>query len=173
MIKLRAEGRSIHTNCVTIITHCRYIIGYEDVIPCLDTDTVTFGDARKMPYVDCCFDVVILSAMLKHVLDYQNIVSQARRVLSPGGHMIVLDPTPLGIRLGIAMGHFDSQSIRNSWTLKQLARALQPLGLDNVRGRKYALSPLEFPGHELLERIFSKVGFTFSFLQQIAVFRKL
>ncbi len=60
-------------------------------------DRISFqeADARKMPFEDGSFDVVLSSWALHHIAlssqDFGDAVSEMMRVLKPGGRMVVLD----------------------------------------------------------------------------------
>lgn len=49
-------------------------------------------DAHRLPFVDRCFDGVVIQAVLEHVFEPWNVVSEIHRVLRPGG--IVYAETP-------------------------------------------------------------------------------
>jgi SAM-dependent methyltransferase len=84
------------------------------------------ADAHKLPFEDECFDVVILSEVLDHVVDPSLVLAEIRRVLRSGGRLIVsLDELSLSFRVmwffwirmnpgkvwkGAHLHHFDSQS---------------------------------------------------------------
>ena len=65
------------------------------------------GDVRSLPFREGEIDVVVMSATLKHVRGYEQALRECARILTVGGHLVVLDPTPLGIWMGVRMGHFD------------------------------------------------------------------
>jgi SAM-dependent methyltransferase len=46
------------------------------------------GDAQTLPFPDASFDVVMARHMLYHVRDVERAVSEAARVLQPGGHFL-------------------------------------------------------------------------------------
>jgi SAM-dependent methyltransferase len=46
------------------------------------------GDAQAMPFPDGAFDVVMARHMLYHVPDIDRAVSEAARILRPGGHLL-------------------------------------------------------------------------------------
>jgi len=54
------------------------------------------GDARSLPFEDNAFDAVIGRRFLHHVppADRIEILQEARRVLKPGGRLLVLEGTP-------------------------------------------------------------------------------
>jgi SAM-dependent methyltransferase len=49
------------------------------------------GDANKIPYPDASFDVVTATQVLEYVQDLPRALAEIRRVLRPGGRVLVLD----------------------------------------------------------------------------------
>jgi SAM-dependent methyltransferase len=47
------------------------------------------GDAHSLPFASGCFDLIISTEMLEHTLDPQRIVDEIRRVLRPGGRVLL------------------------------------------------------------------------------------
>src|SRR5262245_34667852 len=47
------------------------------------------GDARALPFADGSFDVVVCNSALEHVADEGGAVAEIRRVLKPGGRLIL------------------------------------------------------------------------------------
>jgi len=70
---------------------------------CVSAD-VTHG----LPYRESSFDLVILKDILEHLLDPEGVVGEARRVLRPGGRVIISIPNhfylPFRIRLLLGNG---------------------------------------------------------------------
>jgi ubiquinone/menaquinone biosynthesis C-methylase UbiE len=70
-------------------------IGVENIIPAQ-------GDARELPYQDNVFDAAYLVATLGEVRDQQCALEELRRVLKPGGRLVVgegqPDPHMVGFR---------------------------------------------------------------------------
>lgn len=48
-------------------------------------------DAAALPFADGRFDVVLSFAMLHHVVDWEQAVAEAVRVIRPGGHLVGYD----------------------------------------------------------------------------------
>lgn len=59
---------------------------------------VKIGDARAMSYPDGYFDLVISNAMLEHVPDFWRAVDEMKRVLAPGGHLVLGAPGYIRLR---------------------------------------------------------------------------
>lgn len=134
--------------------------------------TVLAGSARCMPFSEQCCDVILLSATLKHLSDYQEILTECRDVIAPKGHLVVSDPTPAALRLGVAMGHFDRRYLHNIWSLPESCRRVESQGFRIIKAFRYMVSPIGFPGVRLLERVLQKVHLTQGFLHQALLAQK-
>ncbi len=53
------------------------------------------GDAARLPFTAGCFDVVLAQGVVHHLDEVAGFVSEARRVLEPGGSLVVLDAEPM------------------------------------------------------------------------------
>jgi SAM-dependent methyltransferase len=51
------------------------------------------GDARSMPLADSCIDVVLITQVLEHVPDPIAVIAEIRRVLKPGGILLLSVPS--------------------------------------------------------------------------------
>lgn len=47
------------------------------------------GDARKLPFPDAAFDVIISVRMMHHILEVEEVVAEIKRVLRPSGCAII------------------------------------------------------------------------------------
>jgi ubiquinone/menaquinone biosynthesis C-methylase UbiE len=52
----------------------------------------TTGDVRRLPFGDCEFDAVLMVEVLEHVREQRQAVSEAVRVLRPGGVLVLATP---------------------------------------------------------------------------------
>lgn len=51
---------------------------------------VVLGDVRQLPFEDESFDNVVDLSTIDHVVDYQNALAEYKRVLKPGGTLILV-----------------------------------------------------------------------------------
>lgn len=68
--------------------------------------------AENLPFRDRTFTTVLCSAARKHFSDSRQAMWEMRRVLKPGGRVIVIDPNPWVVRLGMRLGKFDPRYVR-------------------------------------------------------------
>ena len=53
---------------------------------------IVVGDAEKLPYPDNMFEFVFMTEALEHMLDFDKVLSEIRRVLRPKGIFVVTVP---------------------------------------------------------------------------------
>jgi SAM-dependent methyltransferase len=128
---------------------------------------VAQADGRYLPLPGNCVDVIVSTAVFKHVAGLDKLLRECRRVLRPDGKLVAIDPTPLGIRVGVTLKHFSRKSIVQILTLQDLERMLHLHGFRTVSKERFMLTPIPFPGSEGLERGLKRWGLDHTFLQQI------
>jgi SAM-dependent methyltransferase len=71
-----------------------------------DTPGLMLGASERLPFADASFDTIVLNEVIEHVTDDAVTLSEAFRVIRPGGHIVIYAPNRLypfethGIYLG-------------------------------------------------------------------------
>lgn len=102
------EEKEFWTGCgVDISGHCLHhakrLLRKKGV---LERCELTVGDIRTLPYSDNTFDLVVAVEVLEHIPDPEVGLTEAMRVLKPGGYAI----TALPVKLPILMHLYDFDS---------------------------------------------------------------
>jgi len=134
--------------------------------------TVVRSDGRHLPFAGQCYDVVLLSATLKHIKEYRQVLRECRRVIVPDGYLVVLDPTPFGLWLGSSMGHFDRRYLPNIWSLGETSRRVEAEGFEVLISFKYVVWPFPSTCARYVEAMLGRFHLTGTFLQQALLAQK-
>jgi ubiquinone/menaquinone biosynthesis C-methylase UbiE len=69
--------------------------------PCNQLPNVTFlcADATALPFEDNSFDAITMFDLLEHVPDDAKAIAEAKRVLRPGGYLLVSTPHQLALSI--------------------------------------------------------------------------
>ncbi|HSS51163.1 MAG TPA: methyltransferase domain-containing protein [Thermoanaerobaculia bacterium] len=118
------------------------------------------GDAESLPEPDAAYDVLVNRNVLWTLPRPEKAVADWKRVLKPGGLLVVIDgdwfDNPLHYRVKRFLGHLLVLVLRfqNLWAVERKLRSGYDGGFD------YAL-PLKGPGNQMkFPRILAEAGFT-------------
>lgn len=125
------------------------------------------ADGKRLPFCENSVEVIISTAVFKHVRGLENLVKECHRVLKPGGTLVVVDATPLGIHLGLLLGHFAKNSMAHIQSLKDTRQMLAKCGFRVFSAERFMLSPIPFPGCDALERALKRMHLDQLFFDQI------
>jgi ubiquinone/menaquinone biosynthesis C-methylase UbiE len=106
------------------------------------------GDALALPVADASFDAAVSTQVLEYVEDVPGALAEARRVLRPGGRLLVTVPFHGRVKgAAIALLRFDAhfdplgQHLR-FYTRSSLAATLERSGFEDVAVRAWGGPPL-------------------------------
>ncbi|HEY9624700.1 MAG TPA: class I SAM-dependent methyltransferase [Crinalium sp.] len=125
--------------------------------PCNQQKNVQFvcGDATQLPFSDRSFDAVTMFDVLEHVPNHEKAIAEARRVLKPGGFLLVSTPNEnwrfpyYGFMKSMCPDETDVMAewghVRRGYTLQQLE------DLIGLSYQKYAtfINPLTVLNHDI------------------------
>lgn len=79
---------------------------------------------------DSSCDVAIASAFLKHHPDPGRFLGEVHRTVRPGGHVVLLDPRPLVVKLGMKVGRFRPNANPSVWSRTTIEKLVRDRRLD-------------------------------------------
>ncbi len=113
-----------------------------------DAQSVLLRDGEPLPFGDDAFDLVWAGETLEHVADLTGLLAEVRRVLVPGGALVVTTPNLARLRVAaeaLVGGPLESRLDPRAdhlrfFTARTLRRVLDGAGFTNVR-----ITPVDGP----------------------------
>jgi ubiquinone/menaquinone biosynthesis C-methylase UbiE len=121
---------------------------------------------------DKTIDIALLCATFKHLADPENALAEFRRILKPGGHLIVTDPRPGVVKIGAVLGYFERKYAQNIWSFESIVPLMAKFDFEIVEKRYFMkLRQLRFfwPIFRLVNILF---GSSLGMGSQVVVLRK-
>ena len=128
-----------------------------------DDSRIQQGDCRKIPFADSSFDAVVCLGVISYVENYEVVLEQMRRVLKPGGLLVVSfrnkfnpvmsDPVALGKRvIKRLIGRRDPEAYAIGQFLdhRVFLEKVRPLGFELLEFRGIGFGPFRVAGRSLL-----------------------
>jgi demethylmenaquinone methyltransferase/2-methoxy-6-polyprenyl-1,4-benzoquinol methylase len=113
-------------------------------------DWVT-GDAMALPFEDACFDAYTISFGIRNVTRIEDALSEAFRVLRPGGRLMVLEFSQLP-NAGL-------QKLYDLYSFNVIPRMGQAIAGDHESYQYLVESIRRFPGQDRFAEMISDAGF--------------
>jgi 2-polyprenyl-6-hydroxyphenyl methylase/3-demethylubiquinone-9 3-methyltransferase len=92
-------------------------------------ELISLGEDGRLPFKDASFDAVVCLQVLQHVVDLQQLLSEVRRILTPGGSLAIAVPWHGRLKnILIALGSFE----RHHDPLEPVIRFFTPRSLRDL-----------------------------------------
>jgi len=125
------------------------------------------ADCTRLPFHDDSFDLITAAAVIEHLSDPQGFLHECRRVLKPGGLLVLTCPAPFFDWLATQIGYLKDSGHVAHYSLKDLRRMCAASGFETAVSKKFMISPVRFPGTRRLEALFSRLGLDICMLNQV------
>jgi len=139
-----------------------YLRAAREKLPC-----VVQADGRRLPLRTGSVDVIISTAVFKHIVGLEKLIAECHRVLKSTGIMVVMDPTPWGVQLGLLLGYFSEKEIQKALNLRATQCILIEYGFRIIHAECFMLSPIPFAGLDIVERMLKRMHLDKLFLCQV------
>ena len=143
---------------LTLRAHCpqAQIVGADFCVPMLHearrkgAGPVLAADGLALPFAEAAFDVVTVAFGLRNMASWVGALREMRRVLKPGGHLLVLD--------------FSVPSPPLRWIYRPYLHRVLPWIAGRLTGQRGAYEYLgasieKFPSGEAMRRLLAEAGF--------------
>ncbi len=111
------------------------------------------GDIQDLPFAELSFDVAVAAAVIEHVADPARVMGEVKRLLRPGGILVLTSPDPFWERLATMVGHLGAGQHHRVMNLGELSGLASRAGLTVLKTGKFMLSPVGMPFETGAEKI--------------------
>jgi ubiquinone/menaquinone biosynthesis C-methylase UbiE len=119
---------------------CRVASGKASAAGVSDRLSYVNADSQHLPFADGSFDVVTCSNSFHHYPDQQQVVHEMRRVLRPGGRLMLIDgfrDNIIGwIAFDVIIGHVEKEVFHAPWS--RMHEYFVKAGFRGIRRRKFS-----------------------------------
>jgi ubiquinone/menaquinone biosynthesis C-methylase UbiE len=129
------------------------------------------GDAQNLSFNDSSFNIVIATAIIEHLPEPAQMLSEAYRVLKPGGILILTTPSPFFDKIAEYFNGGEANHIEK-FGLRRLKKDFQKTGFCILSAERFMMSPIGFPKELIIEKIIKLLRLDFILLNQLIIGRK-
>lgn len=129
------------------------------------------GDVVEVPFSGGSADAVVATAVIEHLEEPGRLLVECRRILRPGGLVVLTTPEPMMERISAKIGLLKESGHHHTFDLHTLHSLLSEAGFTVLETRKFMFSPVGFPAERLIERLFGPLGLRLIMANQLAVAR--
>ena len=129
------------------------------------------ADIQSLDFPDNSFDVIVAAAVVEHVSNPVKMMSEVKRILKPGGILVLTSPDPFWEHLATLVGHLNKDQHQTVMSLKQLCDLVCDCGFTILKTQKFMLSPVGMPFEFTLEKIIRSLKLDFLMVNQLLVAR--
>ena len=172
-----AEGRMLNelqnafpgSRCIGIEYSGDLVAMAKRLFPSLD---VRQGDVHNLaPLPAGEFDVAVATAVIEHLANPEAFLQEVKRILRPGGILVMTAPDPFWEHIATMVGHLAAEQHHEVPNLKRLIQLSEGAGLQTLLAQKFMLSPVGLPAEFRLERVMRAIGMSFMMANQLVVGR--
>lgn len=134
------------------------------------------GDAENLPFTNQSFDCVIAAAVIEHLPNPANALTEFKRVLKQGGVLIITTPNPVYSKAADIASYIKlkyKEGLETPISLSWLENTLSDMNFDIIYSRGFLISPFKVPFADHLEEVLKKTVLHKSLLNQIIVGEKI
>ncbi|MEE8575061.1 MAG: methyltransferase domain-containing protein, partial [Thermodesulfobacteriota bacterium] len=110
---------------------------------------------------------ITAAAVIEHLPDPDSFLSECHRVLKPGGGLFLTCPAPFFEWAATKIGYLKYAGHVARYGLSDLTRLSEAAGFRVVLAKKFMATPVELPGHLMLESLYTTTGLSFLMLNQV------
>lgn len=129
------------------------------------------GDIQALDFSDKSFDAALLTAVIEHVPVPEKVVSEAYRILKPGGILVLTSPDPFWEYLATKVGHLKDGQHNRVLTISQLSNLIKQNGFTVLHTKKFMVSPVGMPFEFVVEKWIRKFNLNFIMANQLVIGR--
>lgn len=133
---------------------------------------VVKGDVQSLELENDNFDVAIATAVIEHVPEPSKMIREVKRILKPGGIVILTCPAPFWEKLASMLGYLEKDKHYMVMNLKQLSNLVVQAGFTLVKDKKFMLPLIGMPFEAFIEKLLRLFPLDVFMVNQLLVARK-